>query len=147
MEAQSLANHRRFVPAYHYVATGIFTVNLLWALYRLFWPLPGVPLFDRLLAVAVAVALAIVLLYARTFPLKAQDRVIRLEERLRLERLLPADLKPRLAELRTGHFVALRFASDDEIADLTRKVLAGDLKTQADIKGAIRNWRADYLRV
>jgi len=147
MSEQSYANHRRFVPAYHYVAAGILAVNFLWALYRLFWPLPGVPVFDRLLAVAVALALALVLLYARTFPLKAQDRVIRLEERLRLERLLPEDLKQRLGELRTGHFVALRFAGDAEVTDLVRKVLAGDLKTQDDIKKAIGSWRADHLRV
>jgi hypothetical protein len=147
MREQTYANHIRIVPAYHYLATGILTVNFLWSLYRLFWPPPGAPLFDRILAVAVALALGLVLLYARIFPLRAQDRVIRLEERLRLERLLPEDLKPRIAELRTGHLVALRFAGDDEVADLTRKVLSGDLKTRDDIKRAVRNWRADHLRM
>ena len=147
MTAQSYANHRRFVPAYHYLATGIVTVNFLWSLYRIFWPLPGVPFFDRLLAAALALALGLIMLYARTFPLRAQDRVIRLEESLRLERLLPEDLKPRIEELRTRHFVGLRFASDEEVADLTRKILAGDLKTADDIKRAVRNWRADHLRM
>ena len=79
--------------------------------------------------------------------LRAQDRVIRLEESLRLERLLPEDLKPRIEELRTRHFVGLRFASDEEVADLTRKILAGDLKTAEDIKRAVRSWRADHLRM
>ena len=147
MSEQSYATHRRFVPGYHFVTFGILVINLLWSFYRLFWPLPDVPLFDRLLAVAVAFALPMIALYARTFPLKAQDRLIRLEERLRLEKLLPEDLKPRLGELRPGHLVALRFAGDAEVADLVRKVLAGDLKTQDEIKKAIRTWRADHLRM
>lgn len=147
MAEQTYANHRRVVPAYHLVATGILTINLGWSIFRLVQPLPGVGLFDRVLAVAVAVALLIVLLYARTFPLRAQDRVIRLEERLRLQALLPADLAPRIGELRTGQLIALRFAGDDEVADLTRRVLAGELKTQKEIKQAIRAWRADHLRV
>ncbi len=147
MAEQTYANHRRVVPAYHLVATGILTINLGWSIFRLVQPLPGVGLFDRVLAVAVAAALLIVLLYARTFPLRAQDRVIRLEERLRLQALLPADLAPRIGELRTGQLIALRFAGDDEVADLTRRVLAGELKTQKEIKQAIRAWRADHLRV
>ena len=147
MSEQSYATHRRFVPGYHFVTFGILVINLLWSLFRLFWPLGDAPLFDRLLAVAVAFALPMIALYARTFPLKAQDRLIRLEERLRLEKLLPEDLKPRLGELRPGHLVALRFAGDAEVADLVRKVLAGDLKTQDEIKKAIRTWRADHLRM
>jgi hypothetical protein len=147
MSEQSYATHRRYVAGYHFVAAGILTLNFLWSVYRLFWPLADVSLFDRLLAVAVAVALVLLLLYARSFPLRAQDRVIRLEERLRLEARLPADLKPRIGELRPGQLVALRFASDEEVADLVRKVLAGDLKTQDDIKKAIRTWRADHLRM
>jgi hypothetical protein len=147
MPEQSYANHRRVVPAYHFVAAGILTVHFAWSLFRLVRPLPGVGLFDRLLAVAVAAALLIVLLYARTFPLRAQDRVIRLEERLRLQALLPADLAPRIGELRTGQLIALRFAGDEEVPDLARRVLAGELRTQQEIKQAIRSWRADHLRV
>jgi hypothetical protein len=147
MAEQNYANHRKFVPAYHYVATSILTLNLGWSLYRLANGLPGVPFFDRLLAVLVAAALIIVLLYARLFPLRAQDRVIRLEERMRLEALLPADLRPRIGELRPGQLVALRFASDEELPELTRRVLDGQLRTSSDIKKAVRNWRGDYLRV
>lgn len=146
MDAQSYAKHRRVVPAYHFLAAGILALNFLWSLVRLACPLPGAGLVDRLLAVAVAVALLIVLLYARRFPLRAQDRVIRLEERLRLEALLPPDLKPRIDELKPGQLVALRFAGDDEVADLTRQVLAGELTTQDEIKRSIRAWRADHLR-
>lgn len=147
MSEQTYATHRRFVPPYHFVTVPILTINLGWSIYRAVQPLPGVPVFDSLLAVAVAAALILVMLYARTFPLKAQDRVIRLEERLRLEKLLPEDLKPRIGELRPSQLVALRFASDGEVADLVRKVLSGGLATQNDIKKAIRTWRADYLRV
>jgi hypothetical protein len=70
-----------------------------------------------------------------------------MEERTRLERLVPADLRGRVGELTAAQLVAIRFAPDDEVADLTRRALSGDLKTQADIKRAIRNWRADTLRV
>jgi len=79
--------------------------------------------------------------------LRAQDRIIRFEERLRLERLLPPDLRGRVADLRTGQLVAIRFAHDDEVPDLVRRVLSGELTTQGDIKRAIQSWRADHLRV
>ncbi|MFL6196128.1 MAG: DUF6526 family protein [Thermoanaerobaculia bacterium] len=147
MSEQGFANHSKYVPGYHFVASGILLVNLAWSIYRLVRPLPGVPVFDRLLAVAVAVALGLLLWYLRIFPLKAQDRVIRLEETLRMERLLPADLRPRIGELRPGQFVALRFASDEELPELTRAVLDGGLRDQKAIKQRIRNWRADHFRM
>lgn len=147
MAEQSYAHHRRVVPAFHFVTGGILLLNLVWSIYRLVQGLPGVPFFDRLLAVAVAIALGLLAWYTRIFPLRAQDRVIRLEERLRMERLLPPDLRARIGELRTGHFVALRFASDEELPELTRAVLAGEVKTGDEIKRRIRQWRADHLRM
>jgi hypothetical protein len=147
MAEQNFANHRKLVPGYHYVAIGILTINFFWALYRLIWPIPGVPLFDRLLAVAVALALGLILFYARIFPLQAQDRVIRLEETLRMERLLPPDLKARIGELRRGQIIALRFASDEELPELTRAVLDQGIKNPNEIKTRIRNWRADHFRL
>jgi hypothetical protein len=147
MAEQSFANHTKYVPGYHYVASGILLLNLGWSIYRLLWPLPGVPVWDRLIAVLVAVALGLLLWYSRIFPLKAQDRVIRLEETLRLERLLPADLRPRIGEIRPGQLVALRFASDEELPELTRAVLDGGLRDPKAIKQKIRGWRADYLRM
>jgi hypothetical protein len=80
-------------------------------------------------------------------PLRAQDRIIRLEEKTRLERLLPADLRSRVSDLTSSQLIALRFAPDDEVPELTRRALSGDLKDQSDIKRAIKNWRADHLRV
>jgi hypothetical protein len=79
--------------------------------------------------------------------LRAQDRVIRLEERGRLERVAPSDLRGRIGELTADQLIAIRFAPDDEVPELTRRALNGELKTQGDIKRAIKNWRADHLRV
>ncbi|MEP6549769.1 MAG: DUF6526 family protein, partial [Gemmatimonadales bacterium] len=98
-------------------------------------------------AMLVAIALFLGLWVSRAMPLRAQDRIIRLEERSRLERLLPADLRDRIGELTPGQLVAIRFGSDEEIPDLTRRTLNGELKSQAEIKRAIRDWRADHLRV
>jgi hypothetical protein len=151
---QSYANHARFVPLFHFVTFGILAINLIVRLWQL---IAGVgmnrpsdaPWWIWLLPVlnfAVAAALVLLAWFARTFPLAVQDRIIRLEERLRLERLLPEDLRGRIGELRTGQLVGLRFASDGEVADLVRRVLAGELQTNDQIKRAIKDWRADHLR-
>lgn len=140
---QNYSNHARFVPLFHFVTFGILTVNVLWAGYKLvrgFSP-------DALMALLVAVALVLLAWYCRIFPLTAQDRVIRLEERLRLARLLPADQQARIDELRPRQLVALRFASDAELPGLVARVLAGELTDPKAIKQAIQNWRADHLRV
>jgi hypothetical protein len=147
MAEQSFATHRKFVWQYHFVAFGILVINFIWALYRLISGLPGVPFFDRLLQAAVAIALLLLAWYGRTFPLKAQDRVIRLEETLRMERLLPPDLRARIGELRPGQLIALRFASDEELPELTRAVLEEKTMRSDDIKRRIRNWRADHFRM
>jgi hypothetical protein len=147
MAEQTYASHRKFVPAFHFVAFGILVINFIWSVFRLVRGLPDVPFFDRLLGVAVAAALLLLIWYARTFPLRAQDRIIRLEETLRLERLLPADLKPRIGELRTGQLIGLRFASDEELPELTRTVLDREIRNREEIKKMIRSWRADHLRM
>jgi len=148
MADQTFATHRKLVPGFHFVASTILLINLIWSLWRLFRPIdPIVPIFDRLLSVAVAVALLLLFWYIRNFPMRAQDRVIRLEERLRLERLLPPDLRSRIGELSTGQLIALRFASDAEVPELTRVVLDQKVKGQDDIKKKIRDWRADHLRM
>jgi hypothetical protein len=144
---QSYRNHRKFVPLYHFVTGGVLLLNLVWALYRLVRGLPEVPLFDRILAVLVALALASVYAYARLFALRVQDRVIRLEMRLRLASLLPPDLQPRIAELSTGQLIGLRFAADDELPELTRRVLDEKVRSREAIKKMIRRWEADHLRL
>ncbi len=139
---QNYANHPKIVPLFHFVTFGILAINLF---ARLWW-LIRTPSFPTGLDFAVAVALVLLAWYARTFPLTVQNRVIRLEERLRLERLLPEDLRGRIGELTVGQFVGLRFASDGEVAGLVRRVLAGELKTNDQVKRAIVSWREDHLR-
>ena len=95
----------------------------------------------------VAACTAIGLLYARRFSTGVQDRVIRLEEHLRLERTLPDELKGEIGRLTTDHLIGLRFASDAELAGLVRRVLAGELTDRKSIKQAIQDWRADHERV
>ena len=139
---QTYANHAKLVPLFHYVALPLLALNLVLALAGL---LDGIAL-EALNRVGVAVALVLVGLFSRVNALKAQDRVIRLEERLRMERLLPDDLKPRIDDVSTAQCVALRFAGDEELPALTRRAL-DDNADQKTIKQAIESWRADYQRV
>lgn len=140
---QTYANHRRYWPLWHFFAVPILVVNVIVvAIYFVRDP--------RLASgwnVVVATALLVAVVASRYMPLRAQDRIICLEERTRLERLLPTDLRSRIPELRRRHLIALRFAPDEEIPELTRRVLAGDLQTPSAIKRAIARWRADHLRV
>jgi len=141
--AQNFANHTQKLPPLYMAAFLILAANFVWSIWTLFHALtPG-----NALAVLTAFALLVVGLYARTNAQVVQNRVIRLEERLRLANVLPADLKARIGELSTGQLIALRFASDAEVTELTREVLAGDIQDKKVIKGKIRNWRADFLRV
>jgi hypothetical protein len=95
----------------------------------------------------VAAALLTTAFLTRTQALKAQDRVIRLEMRLRLRDVLPPDLHPRITELTPEHMIGLRFASDAELPELVRQALAGTLTTTKSVKEAVKDWQADHLRV
>ena len=141
-ETQSFDNHARLVPTYNVVAFSILALNLFWTIYR------AVVAFSMGAAVSLLVAIALLILiwFARVFALTVQDRVIRLEMKLRLQEVLPADLRGRAAELTVKQLVALRFASDAELPDLCRKVLDGNLADQKAIKKEIRNWQGDFLR-
>ena len=99
------------------------------------------------LNILVAVALLLLAFLARLFALGVQDRVIRLEERMRYERLLPEDLKARIGEFTISQLVSLRFASDAELPALARKVLDEQIKERKAIKQMIQSWRPDYQRV
>ncbi|MEA2762132.1 MAG: hypothetical protein QOD47_1416 [Gemmatimonadaceae bacterium] len=140
---QTYETHGRYIPVYHFFAVPVLLVNVVVMAIEFVRD----PRFLTGWAVIVAVALFLGMLYLRFMPLRAQDRVIRLEERTRLERLLPSELRGRISELSPSQLIAIRFAPDDEVPELTRRALSGDLKTQKDIKRAIRNWRADHLRV
>jgi hypothetical protein len=140
---QNFANHTKKLPLPFLAAALVLAINLLWQV----WQLYRVPSLGAGIAVATAAALIVIGVYARTNPQIVQNRVIRLEERLRLARLLPADLQARIGELSTGQLVALRFASDAEVSELTREVLAGAVQDRKSIKARIRSWRPDHLRV
>jgi hypothetical protein len=143
MDEQNFGNHGKYVPSYHFFALPVFMVNFLWSLYRL-WKL-GIS-FEGIFGVILAAALVVLVFRARVFALAVQDRVIRLEERLRYERVLPSDLQGRCGELTVGQIVALRFACDAELPALARKVLDEKLTERKAIKQLIKTWRPDYLR-
>jgi hypothetical protein len=143
MHEQNIANHAKFVPAFHFFAVPIFITNFVWSLFRL--RTLGFS-FAGIFGVLLAAALVVLVFLARLFALAVQDRVIRLEERLRYERVLPADLQSRSGELEIGQIVSLRFASDSELPALMRKVLDEKLTNRKAIKQLVRNWKPDYLR-
>jgi hypothetical protein len=141
-QTQNFANHTKLVPMFHFVVLPILFINLVSSIVH------AVHSFSARSGIAVltAVGLLLLALYARTFALTVQDRVIRLEMQLRLQNLVPADLRPRIPEFTTSQLVALRFASDAELPDLARKVLAEKLAERKAIKQLIRDWQPDNLR-
>jgi hypothetical protein len=139
---QSYNKHARWLPPFHFFVVPVLLVNLLNALRHL-WQTPTQHFAFE---VVVAAALFVLAFLSRTQALTVQDRVIRLEMRLRLRGLLPSDLHPNIEQLTHRQLVALRFASDAEMADLVRDVLAGKLTTSKDIKQKIRSWQGDWLR-
>ncbi len=139
---QSFKSHARIVPAYHVGGYFPFLANLIWTAYRLIQNFSG----DTLMAFLVAIALLLFFLSIRVQVLTVQDRVIRLEMRLRLRGVLPPDLQPQIPELSVRQLVALRFASDAELPELVRETLGGQLKTGKEIKMRIKDWQADHLR-
>jgi len=141
--AQSFENHAKMVPLYHYVTTPLLLLPTLYFVYRTVTDFS----LDRLAWAALAVGLLLAALFARVFPLGVQDRVIRLEEQLRLQRILPEPVRSRALELTTRQLIALRFASDEEVPDLVARILDGGLADGKDIKRAVRTWRADHQRI
>lgn len=139
---QNLSNHARYVPGYHFVLAAMLLVVLVVQLYYLATR-PGLGTF---VGVLYPVSLILVFWYMRAFAVTVQDRVIRLEERLRMASLLPPELRPRINEFTPVQLVALRFASDAELPALARRVLEERIADQKVIKGMIKEWRADYLR-
>jgi hypothetical protein len=142
-EQQNYSNHHRFFPPFHFFAAPILLANLIWSFFRL---KPSGYSAYSIFSIFVAAALVVTLTVARLMALKVQDRVIRLEERLRYQRLLPADLQARADEFTVNQLVSLRFASDAELPALARKVLDEKLNDRKTIKQLIKVWRPDYLR-
>jgi hypothetical protein len=141
--AQSYANHARMVPGFHYVTGGVTIVYVLWSM----WHAASTRSVDAHFQMLGAFGLLGTYWYTRSFPLKAQDRVIRLEEQLRHARLLPDDLRTKAESLSARQLIALRFASDEELPELVRWVLAEQVTDTKQIKQRIRSWRPDFHRV
>lgn len=143
MAEQNYSNHVKWVPTFHFFVVPVMVLNVVQSIVKLarhwfYW--------DGLVGVLVAVALLIFVFNARLFALRVQDRVIRLEERQRMAKLLPSELQARIMEFTPGQLVALRFASDGDLPELARKVLTDQIKNAKTIKRMVKTWRADYLR-
>jgi hypothetical protein len=139
---QTYRNHTRFFPLFHFFVLPVLLINFANAVRHLYYRQAR----DTVWEVIFAAALFGLALAARVMALTVQDRVIRLEMRLRMNQVLPADLCARAGQLTRQQLVALRFASDAELADLVRDVLDGKLQTQKAIKERVRQWTGDYLR-
>ena len=140
---QSYANHSRMVTGFHYVTGSLVIVYLVWTA----WHAATTRSLDAHFQILGALGLLGTFWYARVFPLKAQDRVIRLEEQLRLARLLPDDVRSRVNELSARQLIALRFASDGELPELVKWVLTENVTDGKVIKQRIKHWRPDSHRV
>jgi Family of unknown function (DUF6526) len=141
--AQSYANHGRMVPGFHYVTGGLVLVFVVWSM----WHAASTRSIDAHFQMLGAFGLLGTFWYTRAFPLKAQDRVIRLEERLRVATLMPEDLRKQAEALTAKQLIALRFASDAELPGLVRWVLTEKVTDSKLIKQRITTWRADHHRV
>lgn len=143
MAEQNFANHTKIFPPFHFFVVPVLFINLGVQLYwmKVFWFS-----YAGIFGVLMALALIVGFFSARLFALSVQDRVIRLEERLRYQRLLPADLQPRIEEFTLAQLVSLRFASDAELPALARKVFDEKLNERKAIKQLVKNWKPDYLR-
>ncbi len=140
---QTYGNHTRWHPPFHFFLVPLFLLNIIFALVQFvrFRDLDHAAWF------ALAAGLFVLNGLSRINALRVQDRVIRLEEQLRYQQLLPPSLAQRTAGLPTSQVVAMRFASDQELPELVGQVLDGRLTKGNEIKRAIRQWRPDTLRV
>jgi len=148
-KSQTFANHTRLDPPFHFFVLPVFVLGLVLTLIHFFYHLRESGFhenFHAFLLILLALALLTLLLKVRVYSLKVQDRVIRLEERLRLTQLLSEPLRSRISELTEDQLCGLRFASDAEVAKLAERALNEKL-SRKDIKKAIQNWRPDYWRV
>jgi hypothetical protein len=146
---QTFANHTRFDPWFHFFLLPVFGLLLILSIIHFIAHITEGGLRDQfhaVLLIVLALAFLVAVFKIRLYSLKVQDRVIRLEERLRLASLLPEPLRSRIPELTEGQLVALRFASDAELPKLAERALSEKLPP-ADIKKAIQTWRPDYWRV
>src|ERR1700761_2809303 len=139
---QSFANHSRRDPLYHFIALPLilanFIISIVWAVQR--------PNFHHIWFAVFSFAVLVLLLLVRMYSAKVQDRVIRLEERLRLQSLAPQEWHTQIYRLTEDQLIGLRFAADDEVVELAKQALEHNLNRK-QIKERIKDWRADEFRV
>lgn len=139
---QNYKNHARFDPLFHFVlaciAIATIVISIVYCVHHL--------CFYSVWLVVLSIAAFLALLKVRLYPLKVQDRVIRLEERLRLQALAPAEWHAQILRLTEDQLIGLRFAADEEVIGLAKQALEEKLNRK-QIKERIKNWRADYWRV
>jgi hypothetical protein len=140
---QTFANHTRWHPAFHFFVLPVMLINFIWSVVE-FVRAPG---WDSGWWIVVSLALLLLTSFVRTNSLKVQDRIIRLEEKLRYQQVLSPAAKQQTGTLTPAQICALRFAGDDELEELVSAVTAGKFAKTRDIKQAIKNWRADTFRV
>lgn len=146
---QTYANHTRLDPPFHFFVLPVFGLVVILSLIHFFAHVAHSDFrenFHAVLLIVLAFALMTLVLKTRLNSLKVQDRVIRLEERLRLTQLLSEPLRSRIPELTEDQLIGLRFASDAEVPKLVERALNEKLNRK-QIKQAIQNWRPDYWRV
>jgi hypothetical protein len=139
---QSFEHHTRWDPAYHFFLVPVTLITFFWLCYNAYKQRTWFSHWEIIVGIAAIIAV----LKIRLNALKVQDRVIQLEERLRLSSLVTPDFRPRINELKPNQLVALRFASDAELPGLAARALAENLDRK-QIKAAIKTWRADNFRV
>lgn len=140
--AQNYGNHTKIVPLFHLFVLPFLLFYIVWTIVQMAKNFSG----GTVVGVLLAIALLLAALYSRLFALAVQDRIIRLEMRLRLAGVLPEDLRFRIPEFSTNQLIALRFASDAELPELARKVLQDRLEDRKVIKKMVRDWQADEQR-
>ncbi|MGH9491065.1 MAG: DUF6526 family protein [Terriglobales bacterium] len=141
-QAQSFKNHARFYPLFHYFVAPILLLNVVWWVVRVIRAVS----FETVASLLVALALLGLAFAARVMALRVQDRVIRLEMRLRMQELLPPELRARIPEFTVDQLVALRFACDGELPGLAQMVLNEKLTQRKTIKKLVRDWQPDLIR-
>ncbi len=141
-KVQTYKSHTRFFPLFHFFVMPILLVNVVIAGRHLYFAQNRHYAWELL----VAITLLMLGLSARVMAIAVQDRVIRLEMRLRLHQLLAGDVQTRISDLTPRQLVALRFASDTELPDLVREVLEGKLASSKEIKMRVKNWQSDWMR-
>jgi hypothetical protein len=139
---QNLKNHTRFDPQFHFVLVFVLFANLVFAVFHMIHHRN----IDAAWFLVLSIVAFIALLKLRQYPIKVQDRVIRLEERLRLQSLAPAEWHTQIYRLSEDQLIGLRFAGDDEVVELAKQALEHNLNRK-QIKERIKNWRADNWRV